>query len=245
MHHIVRRQHPNALLTRTHTTASFFLPLAKHPLRFSSTSTAPTMQQAQPQQQPAAETQLDKKMDKYKQHGATFANTTEHLFHANLQKVDSWLKDIYNEFESELVGSRDSHLGRLTPQELQQRREGMDLHLAYSMFRGVMAATRDRLPVPEAVHLAAQLPLVLRGAYYEGWQPARVPLKVKSREEFLRLAVERAGGQNNVKWNDDAEAACHAVLKVLHKRVPEEALKVEQLLPKHLFTFMAGEPSQW
>ena len=43
---------------------------------------------------------------------------------------------------------------------------------------------RDRLTVEEAAQLAAQLPMLIRGLYYEGWVPARVPVKM-NREEFL------------------------------------------------------------
>jgi uncharacterized protein (DUF2267 family) len=44
---------------------------------------------------------------------------------------------------------------------------------------------RDRLTVEEAVDLRAQLPLIIRGIYYERWQPHRVPEKVQFRQIFL------------------------------------------------------------
>jgi uncharacterized protein (DUF2267 family) len=49
---------------------------------------------------------------------------------------------------------------------------------------------RDRLPLADAVHFAAQLPLFLRGLFYEGWQPSKVPIKM-SREEFLTAVEEK------------------------------------------------------
>ncbi|MFH9728397.1 DUF2267 domain-containing protein [Streptomyces sp. NPDC017254] len=36
---------------------------------------------------------------------------------------------------------------------------------------------RDRLTVDVAAHFAAQLPDLLRGAYYDGWDPSTVPVK--------------------------------------------------------------------
>ena len=55
---------------------------------------------------------------------------------------------------------------------------------SYAALRAVLHALRDRLTVEEAAQLAAQLPMLIRGLYYEGWNPARVPVKM-NREEFL------------------------------------------------------------
>ena len=55
---------------------------------------------------------------------------------------------------------------------------------AYDALRAVLHAVRDRLPVEETAQLAAQLPMLVRGIYYEGWDPTRVPVKM-DREEFL------------------------------------------------------------
>lgn len=41
---------------------------------------------------------------------------------------------------------------------------------AYRALRRVLLTLRDRLPMQEAVHLGAQLSMVLRGLYYEGWK---------------------------------------------------------------------------
>src|SRR5437762_2776725 len=61
---------------------------------------------------------------------------------------------------------------------------------AYKALRAVLQTMRDRLPLDDAVHFAAQLPLFLRGLFYEGWQPSRVPIKM-SREEFLTAVDEK------------------------------------------------------
>lgn len=63
---------------------------------------------------------------------------------------------------------------------------------AWSVFRAVLHQLRDRLTVEEAVQLAAQLPLVLRGTFYEGWQPRKVPDKsIRSQQDFFDAVTMR------------------------------------------------------
>jgi uncharacterized protein (DUF2267 family) len=54
----------------------------------------------------------------------------------------------------------------------------------------VLQTVRDRLPVDLAVHFGAQLPVLIRGLYYEDGTPSKVPLKM-SREEFLDAIPEK------------------------------------------------------
>jgi uncharacterized protein (DUF2267 family) len=55
---------------------------------------------------------------------------------------------------------------------------------SYAALRAVLHALRDRLTIDESAQLAAQLPMLIRGLYYDGWNPSRVPQKM-GREEFL------------------------------------------------------------
>ena len=55
---------------------------------------------------------------------------------------------------------------------------------SYTAMRAVWHALRDRLTVQEAVQLGAQLPMLVRGVYYDGWEPSRVPMKM-SADQFL------------------------------------------------------------
>ncbi len=48
-------------------------------------------------------------------------------------------------------------------------------HHCYSALRAVLHALRDRLAPEQAVHLGAQLPILVRGIYYEGWHLADKP----------------------------------------------------------------------
>jgi hypothetical protein len=49
---------------------------------------------------------------------------------------------------------------------------------SYSALRAVLHELRARLTVQEAADFAAQLPILVRGVFYEGWDPSRVPVKM-------------------------------------------------------------------
>lgn len=60
-----------------------------------------------------------------------------------------------------------------------------DSERGYHVLRSVLHALRDRLPPDEAVHLGAQMPMLVRGFYYEGWHPAGKPEHYRHKAEFL------------------------------------------------------------
>lgn len=81
-----------------------------------------------------------------------------------------------------------SHAVQQTQVWLKELRDNGDLTdeaAAYSTLRAVLHQLRDRLTPDEAVNLAAQLPLIVRGIYFEGWQPRQTPEKVRSKQDFL------------------------------------------------------------
>jgi len=64
-------------------------------------------------------------------------------------------------------------------------------HHSYSALRAVLHATRDRLPPEAAVHFGAQLPILRRGIYYEGWRISECPHNEPQVDEFrARVAAE-------------------------------------------------------
>lgn len=90
--------------------------------------------------------------------------------------------------------------------------------------RAVLKELRDLLGMDEAADLAAQLPMLLRGLYFEGWdpQPERV---VRDRETFL-FDVQTALGSDRV----DAADAARAVFAVIGRRLGGEAQQARNRL---------------
>ncbi|HEU5431546.1 MAG TPA: DUF2267 domain-containing protein [Thermomicrobiales bacterium] len=113
-----------------------------------------------------------------------------------------------------------------------------DRRRQYLALRSVLHALRDYLLVNESAQLAAQLPLLIRGVYYEGWNPARAPAADRSRADFLgRIERDFARADPNV----DPERVAHAVLRVLSDRVSAgEIDEARHLLPKDVRTLWAA-----
>lgn len=82
---------------------------------------------------------------------------------------------------------------------------------AYSVLCAVLHTLRDRLTVEEAVTLAAQLPMLVRGFYFDGWHPAAGPSKCRHKEEFLERVAELYPGLRE----EDRDPAVRAVFRLL------------------------------
>jgi uncharacterized protein (DUF2267 family) len=114
--------------------------------------------------------------------------------------------------------------------ELMQELGTQDRHYAYLSLRSTLHALRDRLTVEEAAHLAAQLPMLIRGLYYEAYNPTDKPLRERHKDEFLshiQDAFYRADP------TVDAESVAGAVFRLLSRRVSEGEMEdVRAMLPK-------------
>jgi uncharacterized protein (DUF2267 family) len=94
----------------------------------------------------------------------------------------------------------------------------------------VLHALRDRLTVEEAAQLGAQLPMLVRGIYYEGWDPSRVPVRM-DREEFL----QRIRREFPYSVEGGVEPLLRTVLVALRQHISEgEWEDVKSSVPKEL-----------
>ena len=129
------------------------------------------------------------------------------VFDTTVQKTNAWLNELLQE-----LGWQDKHG-------------------AYQAMRATLHALRDRLTVDEVAQLGAQLPMLIRGFYYEGWDPSDKTPRERHRAQFLeRIEREFRGGAPI-----DPERVARAVFAVLARRVSEgEIADVRQVLPAEI-----------
>jgi uncharacterized protein (DUF2267 family) len=115
-----------------------------------------------------------------------------------------------------------------------ERLNTYDRHHAYSTLRAVLHALRDRIGPENAAHLGAQLPMLLRGLFYEGWDPTGKPTKERHENAFLaHIARELPRATNS-----EIEAGACAVLDVLSKHIDRgAAVKLAAIIPQDLRKF--------
>ena len=105
---------------------------------------------------------------------------------------------------------------------------GPDRHIAWKVLSTVLHKLRDMLQPDLAAHLGAQLPLLVRGAYYDLYEPSKLPTSLRTREDFVG-EVE--------KWLSDVRPidpvlAIRTVFDVLNRHLSAgQIAKVRDALP--------------
>lgn len=106
---------------------------------------------------------------------------------------------------------------------------GPDRAVAWKVLSTVLHKLRDRLPVELAAHLGAQLPLLVRGVYYDQFEPANLPTGWHSADEFVHEVQRWLSDTRTV----DAKDAIAAVFSVLSRHVSAgEVGNVRHALPQ-------------
>jgi uncharacterized protein (DUF2267 family) len=109
-----------------------------------------------------------------------------------------------------------------------------DEEQAYVTLRAVLHALRDRLSPDMAAKLGSQMPMLVRGIYYEGWHPGNKPLKIRDQQEFLDH-VTQSLGRNMVPKLSNPIRLTEAVFKLLDSQLTEgEIESVKRTLPQQV-----------
>ncbi len=139
--------------------------------------------------------------------------THPRILDRSVQKTNIWLRDLCDELESG------------------------DRQYAYRVLRAFLHALRDRIPVDESAQLAAQLPLIVRGVYYDGWVPAHTPQTYHD----LRTFLDRVAAEANLAGDTEALFAASAAARVLRAHVSGgEVDDVVSVLPPPVREIFAG-----
>ena len=124
----------------------------------------------------------------------------------SVQKTHEWLHEIEDElhFENEAA--------------------------AYAALRATLHAVRDRLPVELVAHFGAELPMLVRGIYYDGWHPSAAGLKAAHSEDFCDSIRRELQGHEELQHVDQV---AHAVVRVLDQRLEAGQIRhVVEALPE-------------
>lgn len=136
------------------------------------------------------------------------ATTGLDIFDRAVQKANLWLDDLSDEM-------------------------GWDnRHRAFEAMGVVLRAFRDQLPVQEAVAFGAQLPLLIRGLYFQNWDVSHNPGQDLHLDEFMRRVLSEF-----VEHRTPApvDSLVRAVVRVLAGRLTQGQLSsLRRALPPDL-----------
>ncbi len=123
------------------------------------------------------------------------------LDHA-IDSAHTWINDVAREFDTE------------------------DREFAYRVLRAWLHTLRDRLTVEANAHFAAQLPDLIRGIFYQAWNPNAVPDKYDAEAYTARFSREA-----NIALDDVGKAAAATTAAVLHHLPVAQVAKALGQLP--------------
>ncbi len=136
------------------------------------------------------------------------AETGLQVFDATIQKTNKWLKEIQEELH------------------LSSRRE------AYHALRSVLHQLRDRMIVEEIAQFSAQLPMLVRGIFFEGWDPTGKPERIRHIDEFLQPIQEEF---HQLGLTVNPRQVAQSVFRVLNRHISAGEIKdVRAMLPAEI-----------
>lgn len=131
------------------------------------------------------------------------------VFSGTIQKSDEWLLELMNDLKWD------------------------DPNRAYAALRATLQTLRDCLTTEEIAQLSAQLPLLLRGVWFEGWVPRDKPVRIRKVENFLDAVNAMMPRNADVSTH----AAVTAVFRLLDRRISKGEIEdVRSTLPSALRT---------
>lgn len=118
--------------------------------------------------------------------------------------------------------------------EIAEQLDWTDRHRAYRALRAVLHALRDQLTIDEAVDASAQLPMLIRGMFFEGWSPGKQRTRTRDVDKFTDRINEHFSDMDVADLWDSGDIS-RAVFDVMSNHVSEgEIPDIVDSLPKQL-----------
>jgi uncharacterized protein (DUF2267 family) len=141
-------------------------------------------------------------------HGSSDHQPQPAIIERSAEKASIWLRDVAIEFGDD-----------------------SDRQYAYRVLRAVLHVLRDRLTIDVAAKLGAQLPTLIRGIYYEEWDPCHTPMPPHTIDTF----VEHVVSEGRFSGETEASVAVTAVASVLRRHLtPDEIDAILAVMPEKL-----------
>ena len=97
--------------------------------------------------------------------------------------------------------------------------------------RCVLHALRDWLSTEEMTDLSSQLPVLVRGIYFENWKPLDTPVWERKKEDFIARVEDAFSGD----MLNDPDEAVRAVFRLLDRHISHgEIVQVRNSMKKPL-----------
>lgn len=87
--------------------------------------------------------------------------------------------------------------------ELASRLDWSSKRSALRLLRVTLQHLRDHLPVDELAQFSAQLPLLIRGMFFEGWVPKRTPVKERRLGDFISVIATQMEVAEEFRGHED------------------------------------------
>jgi len=118
--------------------------------------------------------------------------------------------------------------------ELADRLDWSSQRDALRLLRVTLHQIRDHLLVDEVAQLAAQLPLLIRGMFFEGWVPKNTPVKQRHLQDFISDIEQYVGSVADYRGSEDIQK----VFKLINAKISRgEILDVRASLPEEIRSF--------
>jgi uncharacterized protein (DUF2267 family) len=128
------------------------------------------------------------------------------VFDSTIQRTNNWLKELMFELNS------------------------TDHRKTYLIFRSVLHALRDHLSAGDAIYFGEQLPMLIRGLYFENWDPEGKPLPLRRRDDFFSVVAQNMTRDGDNTSN--AENSARAVFRLLDRKATDGEIEdVQHVIP--------------